>query len=50
MIIPRIIAAFALLILLAGPSTARAADIGGPFDLVDHDGNNVSQDSYPGKY
>jgi protein SCO1/2 len=50
MIIPRIIAAFALLILLAGPSTARAADIGGPFDLVDHHGNNVSQDSYPGKY
>ena len=50
MIISRIIAAFVLLIFVAGTATVRAADIGGPFTLVDHHGNGVNQDSYPEKY
>ena len=43
-------AALVLVLLLAGPAPARAADIGGPFALTDHHGNAVSEASYPGKH
>ena len=48
--IARLAAAFALVLLLAWPISSRAADIGGPFALVDHHGNQVTEASYPGKY
>ena len=46
----RLMAALAIAVMLAAPAPTRAADIGGPFALVDHHGNRVTQESYSGKY
>jgi protein SCO1/2 len=48
--IARVAALLALAIMLAGAVPSRAADIGGPFALVDHHGNSVTEASYPGKH
>jgi protein SCO1/2 len=37
-------------LLLTGAAQPRAAGIGGPFALVDHHGNAVTDESYAGKY
>lgn len=50
MILFRLAAMLAVAVMLAAPTPARAADIGGPFALTDHHGNRVTQDSYGGKY
>ena len=50
MILFRVAAVLAVALMLGGPTPARAADIGGPFALVDHHGNRVTQDSYGDKY
>lgn len=43
-----ILAAVAIVMFAAIP--ARAASIGGPFELVDHTGRTVTQADYPGKF
>ena len=50
MIFFRLAAVLAVALMLAAPTPARAGDIGGPFALVDHHGNRVTQDSYGDKY
>ena len=50
MIICRLVAVLAVALMLTGQAPARAADIGGPFALVDHHGNRVTQESYGDKY
>ena len=46
----RLAAALTFVLLLAAPAPTRAADIGGPFALVDHHGDRVTHESYSGKY
>ena len=46
----RLAAALSLVLLLAGPAPTHAAGIGGPFSLVDHHGNEVTEKTYAGKY
>ena len=36
--------------LCIGPSTAQAASIGGPFELVDHTGQTVTEESFDDRY
>ena len=46
----RFLATLVLALVLIAPLTSRAADIGGPFSLIDHYGNRVTHESYNGKY
>jgi protein SCO1/2 len=50
MILFRLAAVLAVALLLTGPAPTQAADIGGPFALVDHHGNRVTHESYDDKY
>jgi hypothetical protein len=43
MMIARVAALLALAVLIAGAVPSRAADIGGPFALIDHHGNDVTE-------
>ena len=46
----RSLTALGLSLVLIAPLTSRAADIGGPFSLIDHFGNRVTHESYDSKY